>query len=199
MADQTSAGTKKVLMLTNKDHGQSNCFLATAHALATTDPSVEVHFATFKGFDKFIAEANEHIVKTNPSARPIVYQEVQGMSMAEGLNHHFERLDIPRKKEYLPLSYLASPLTTTNTLAAIRDTVYVLIPYSGPQIVEIYNSIVAILEDVKPDLIVLDCLFTPGLTALTKLGLPYICLSPNTCKDFSMSAQTKVTRMKLPG
>lgn len=198
MADQTSAGPK-VLMLTNKDHGQSNCFLATAHALLTTDPSVEVHFATFKGFDKFIDEANGHIVKTNPNSHPIIYEQIDGMSMAEGLNHHFERLDIPRKKEYLPLSYLASPLTTANTMAAIRDTVYVLIPYSGPQIVEIYKSIVGIIEKVKPDLIVLDCLFTPGLTALTHLNLPYICLSPNSCKDFSMSVQSKVTRMKLPG
>lgn len=186
-------------MLTNKDHGQSNCFLATAHALLTTDSSLEVHFATFKGYDKFIDETNEHIAMTNPNSNPIIYQPIDGMSMAEGLNHHFERLDIPRKKEYLPLSYLASPLTTGNTMAAIRDTVYVLIPYSGPQIVEIYNSIATIVDRVQPDLIVLDCLFTPGLTALTNLGLPYICLSPNTCKDFSMSAQSTITRMKLPG
>lgn len=200
MASQTPpTRPKKVLMLTNKDHGQSNCFLATAHAMLMIDPTAEVHFATFKGFESFIDGANENIQRSSPGANGIIYHTVQGLSMPEGMDNHFERLQIPRKDKYLPLSYLTGPLTTKNTMAAIRDTVAILIPYTGPEITEIYESCVDIIKKVQADIIILDCLFTPGLTALEHLGLPYVCLSPNTVKDFSMNSQTRVTRMRFPG
>ena len=44
---------RKILMLTNSEHGQANVFLATSRAILAIDPDVEIHFASFKAIPYF--------------------------------------------------------------------------------------------------------------------------------------------------
>jgi hypothetical protein len=81
-SDDTRLAPRKILLLTNVDRGQSNAFLATCHALLHADPDVELHFATFPGFDAAVR-------LTAPGSRPIVFHKIKGLSMTEGMEHYY--------------------------------------------------------------------------------------------------------------
>ncbi|KAK5663304.1 hypothetical protein OQA88_3732 [Cercophora sp. LCS_1] len=177
----------KVLLVTNVDRGQANSFLATCHALFQADADIELHFATFRGLEAALATTWQHARLTVPSARPIVFHEIKGLSMAEGLENTFTSREIPWNG-FLPDSY-TRPLGILNTTRAIRDTVPIFVPYDGPQLVEIVSSIIDIIKTVSADLVVVDALMTPALTACHHLDINFVCLSPNSAKEFSASRE----------
>ncbi|KAK7431023.1 hypothetical protein QQZ08_002553 [Neonectria magnoliae] len=182
---------KKVLMLTNIELGQSNVFLATAHALLHLNPHVKVHLATFGGLEESVASVSEHARKTTPRAQPIVYHRIQGMSMREGIQDYIERNKIPSRAGYYFPESFSVPLNFSVTKRALRDSIPIFVPYTGSQLVEIVSSLISIIQEVNADLVVVDALMTAGLTALEHLRVKYICLSPNTIKDFAASAQPR--------
>lgn len=189
MVAQTPSRPRKILLLTNIDRGEANVFLATSHALLQLDPDVEIHFATFGGLEESITSAWEHARQTAPQANPIIFHEIKGLSMAEGLKDYFTKnQQVPHRKGYLPESFLA-PLGFSNTKRAIRDMIPIFVPYSGPQLAEIFLSIVEIIEKVDADQVVVDSLMTAGLTACYHLGVKFTCLSPNAIKEFAASTQ----------
>jgi hypothetical protein len=189
MGHETPAEPRKILLITNVDRGQANAFLATCHALLHADPDVELHFATFPGFEAAVASTWRQARLTAPAARPIVFHKIKGLSMAEGVEHYFTSNKIQRRG-YLPDSYTA-PLGFFNTIQAIRDTVPVFVPYDGPQLTEIFSSIAEIITTVSADLVVVDTLMTAALTACCHLGVHFVCLSPNSIKDVAGSAQPR--------
>ncbi|KAK7418134.1 hypothetical protein QQX98_004109 [Neonectria punicea] len=182
---------KKVLMLTNIELGQSNVFLATAHALLHLDSRVEVHLATFGGLEESVASVSEHARETTPSAQPIVYHRIEGMSMREGIQDYIKRNKIPsRAGNYFPESFSA-PLNFSVTRRALSDSIPIFVPYTGKQLAEIVSSLISVIQEVNADLVVVDAIMTAGLTALWHLGVKHICLSANTIKDFAASAQPR--------
>ena len=184
---------RKVLMLTNIEHGQSNVFLATAQAILEADPGVEIHFATFRGFEGSVAEVSEYARRSTPMARPIVYHEIQGISGRQGLQNYIERHNIPARAGYFPDS-VSTHLSFSATKQAIKDFLPAFIPYTGQELGEIVTSIIGIIKDVNADLVVLDPLMTAGLTAVWHLQVKYMVLSPNTIKDFAASEQRRGIR-----
>ncbi|KAK3172949.1 hypothetical protein OEA41_006275 [Lepraria neglecta] len=188
MATQKPSIPKKILLLTNIDRGEANVFLATSHALLQADPDVKLHFATFGGFEASVISVWRHARRTLPYAKPITFHEIEGLPMAEALRQYFSRKEIPWRNNYLPESFLAPP-GLSNTPRAIRDTAPIFIPYSGPQLVDIFFSIVEIINKVAADLVVVDSLMTPALTACYHLGVKFTCLSPNAIKEFAASTQ----------
>lgn len=193
MTTQSTPVMRKILMLTNIEHGQSNVFLATAQAILEADPSVEIHFATFRGFEGSIAEVSEYARRSTPNARPIVYHEIQGISARQGLQNYIERHNIPAKPGYFPDS-VSTPLSFSATKQAIKDFLPAFIPYTGKELGDIVTSIIGIIKDVNADLVVLDPLMTAGLTAVWHLHAKYMILSPNTIKDFAASEQPRGVR-----
>ncbi|KAJ4172088.1 hypothetical protein NW754_007686 [Fusarium falciforme] len=186
-------GVRKVLMLTNIEHGQSNVFLATAQAILETHPGVEIHFATFRGLEGSVAEVSEYARRSKPMARPIVYHEIQGISGRQGLQNYIERHSIPARPGYFPAS-VSTPLSFSATKQAIKDFLPAFIPYTGEELGDIVTSIIGIVKDVNADLVVLDPLMTAGLTAVWHLHVKYMILSPNTIKDFAASEQPRGVR-----
>ncbi|EEU37048.1 uncharacterized protein NECHADRAFT_52204 [Fusarium vanettenii 77-13-4] len=182
--------TRKVLMLTNIEHGQSNVFLAAAQAILEADPSVEVHFATFRGLEGSVAEVSEYARGSTPGVRPIVYHEIQGLSYRQGLQNYTERHNIPARPGYFADS-VSTPLSFSATKQAIRDFLPAFIPYTGEELGEIVASIIGIIKDVNADLVVLDPLMTAGLTTVWHLQVKYMVLSPNTIKDFAAAGQPR--------
>ncbi|RYP63533.1 hypothetical protein DL771_009229 [Monosporascus sp. 5C6A] len=158
---------RRILLLTNVDRGEANIFLATCHALLHRDPDIELHFATLKGLEESITS-------------------IKGLSMADGLRHFFanRKSEIPLEDDYLPKSFL-KPLRLSSTKRAIHDSIPIFVPYEGPQLAEIFSSIVDIIKKVEADLVVVDMLMTAALTACYHLGIKFICLSPNAIKEFA--------------
>ncbi|GIK02013.1 hypothetical protein Aspvir_006056 [Aspergillus viridinutans] len=174
----TGSQGPKILLLTNSEFGEANVFLATSHAILQADPTVELHFATFGGLRESVAMVSQKIQATIPETKPIVFHKIHGLTMSESL----------RNAHPFPASFLAPP-GFLNTIRAIRDTVQIFVPYSGPQLVQIFLSIVGIINTVNADLIVVNSLMTTGLTACCHLGVKFACLSPNSIKDFAASKQ----------
>ncbi|KAM5349409.1 hypothetical protein ACJ41O_005914 [Fusarium nematophilum] len=193
MDPQHTIGDKapsKILMLTNIERGQSNVFLATAHALLHLSPHVEVHLATFEGLEEAVASVSEHALKSAPSAQPIVYHRIQGMSMREGIEDYVRRNKIASRDGYFPESF-STPLGFSATKRALRDAIPIFVPYTGRQLAQVVSSIIGITQDVDADLVVVDALMTAGLTALWHIGVKHICLSPNTIKECAGSRQPR--------
>lgn len=179
---------RRILLLTNVDRGEANVFLATAAALVETDSSVELHFATFPGLEEPVAAVSQNARRHAPDAREIVYHSISGLTMADGLKKYLAENNVPRKDDYLPLSFLA-PLRFSTTLKAIGDTIPIMVPYGSVDMAEIVSCIIDIINSVKADLVVVDTLMTAALTACYHLGVKFACLSPNAIKEFAAPVQ----------
>ena len=184
MAAPEPARSRRILLVTNIDRGEANVFLAVAHALARAEPPVQLHFASFTGLEASVASVWESARRAAPQAIPIVFHEIRGLPMAEGLRQYFSRKQVPVKENQLPASFMAAP-GLSNTTRAIRDAVPIFVPYSGPQLLEVFSSIVEIIKGVAADLVVVDSLMTAALTACYHLGVKFACLSPNAIKEFA--------------
>ncbi|KAK2592288.1 hypothetical protein QQS21_010008 [Conoideocrella luteorostrata] len=188
---------KKILLLTNKERGQANVFLATAQALIEQDPTVEIHFATFPGLENAISSVSNIVQRSHPAAKAIVIHRVEGISYFERTVKHMETAGM-RQKSGLPAS-LTKPLSFWNTLEAIKDAVPVFLPYNSEDISAVVLSIIDITHKVRPDLVVVDGFMSPALTAVYHLQIPFTCLSPNAIKDFAGKFQPRLSAIwKFP-
>ncbi|KAF7556680.1 hypothetical protein G7Z17_g1246 [Cylindrodendrum hubeiense] len=194
MTEQKSPRSRRILMLTNVERGEANVFMSTSHALIEADPDVEIHFATFAGLEADVAAVWDEARSKVPQAKPIVYHELTGVSMGTGVMQYFLRKNPDQKELTLPDSFMAKPGIST-TLQAIKDTIPIFIPYEGPQLVEIVNSIIEVIKKVDADLVVVNSLMTPGLTACYHLGIKFSCLSPNAIKEFAGPYQPRFANL----
>jgi hypothetical protein len=168
---------KKVLLTTNSEFGQANVFLAAGHALLSLDADVQVHYASFPALSKPVSAASDHAVRCSPKAHPFVFHPLDGLSMVDS----FEATD--------GLEAISKRPGLVNTPDYLRMTMKIVLPWTAPQFLTIFRSLVRIIEEVAPDLVVVDALFGPGLTACEHLGVKHVLLSPNTIKDMAMAFQ----------
>ncbi|RYP03313.1 hypothetical protein DL765_010540 [Monosporascus sp. GIB2] len=196
MAGENRPGQRRILLLTNVERGEANIFLATCHALLHREPNIELHFATFKGLEESITSVWETARLNLPQVKPIVFHQIKGLSMADGLRHFFanRESEIPLEDDYLPKSFL-KPLRLSSTKRAIHDSIPIFVPYEGPRLAEIFSSIVDIIKKVEADLVVVDTLMTAALTACYHLGIKFICLSPNAIKEFAAPLQPRAASL----
>ncbi|KAI8233352.1 hypothetical protein K4K54_010562 [Colletotrichum sp. SAR 10_86] len=172
---------RKVLMLTNSEYGQANIFLATCHALMGTAPDVEIHLASFAPIRTAVAAASEAGIKAHPNASSIEFHEIRG-------THYFKALLSPEVGGRRLLEIAPSVRTMPTVLRIIARAA---MPYTGPEMVENCNEIRRIIEEVEPDLTLVDNMFTPGLTIARHMGIKWMILSPNTLKDLALPLQPK--------
>ncbi|KAK0637054.1 hypothetical protein B0T17DRAFT_481394 [Bombardia bombarda] len=180
---------KRVLLLTNSEHGQANVYLATSYALLTLeDEDVEVHFASFDPIRKFVAATSQHAQRDNPRARPIVFHKIDGIDMVSA----WSRPEVTAEQQQLEKESMFMKIFLITQ--AIRRTLVLLkvtLPWTGPEFVQIFWSITEIVHTVQPDIIAVDPCLSPALTALRHIRAKFIILSPNTIKDFSMPLQPR--------
>lgn len=182
---KSQRGPKRVLLLTNSEHGQANVFLATAYALLTReDEEVEVHFASFPRIQKSVAETSEQVQRDRPGSRPIVFHTIHGKDMVTA----WTRPElIAEQRELGEQSSISLVDVVRRTLVLLKVT----LPWTGPEFVQIMRSIAGIVRAVQPDITAADPLFSPGVTVLAHLKARFIILSPNTIKDFAMPVQPR--------
>ncbi|PHH85599.1 hypothetical protein CDD83_194 [Cordyceps sp. RAO-2017] len=179
-----SGDSRRILMITNVEWGEANVFLATSRALLEIDSDVEIHCATFAGFEDQLIQVWKDARLTNPRAKSIVYHQIKGLGTLRQNSTQIRTPDGIIEQLLLPPSF-RTPLSLLTSIRAIRDAMGIFIPYTGPQIVEIISSLLDIIREVDADLVVVDSLMTAGLTACHHLGVKYTCLSPNSIKMFA--------------
>lgn len=62
-------------------------------------------------------------------------------------------------------------------------------PWEPEEVVDLYKQVVSIIEQVSPDLTIVDPLHLPALTAVYNLKVKWTVLAPNTIKDFAVPCQ----------
>ncbi|KAK4183479.1 hypothetical protein QBC35DRAFT_542994, partial [Podospora australis] len=175
---------KRVLLLTNSEHGQANVFLATSYALLTlSDEDVEVHFASFSPIKSFVDQISSHAQRTNNltalRSRSIIFHTINGIDMVSAWSR--PELDTERGR-----------LKNHHLLDAIRRMAVLLkvtLPWTGDEFVQIMQSVIDIVHRVRPDVVAADPVFSPAVTALRYINAKFLILSPNTIKDFAMPFQ----------
>jgi hypothetical protein len=172
---------KRILFLTNAEHGQASVHLATSHALLELyGEQVEIHIASFQPIEKAVKAATGYAAQKFPSCRPITFHRVRGIDMVAAWSRPELRLE----------EYNGLRPGFWNTPKFLKLLVSITSPWNGPEFVEIYKSIAETLEIVKPDVAAIDPAFAPALTACRHLDVKFVILAPNTIKDFSMAFQT---------
>jgi hypothetical protein len=179
----SKATPKRVLLLTNSEHGQANVFLATGYALLVLEgEDVEVHFASFPPIQPFVSITSQHAHHDKPGSLPIVFHTIKGVDMVSAWS----------RPEVLAEQAALTQPSIIPLIDAIKRTMVLLkvtLPWTGPEFVQIMKSVIEIVHDVQPDIIAVDPAFSPALTALRYIKAKFIVLSPNTIKDFAMPAQ----------
>jgi len=162
--ESSASEGRRVLFMTNAEAGQANVCLATAYSLQ--ELGAEVHFASF-------ARLRENVTTTLPGVH---FHELRGKDMKDLWS------------EDPNLGQQNSP-TIWNIGRFFRTIFRSIFPWSGPEFVEIYKSVIEILETIEPAMCVIDPALNPALTACQAVDQPFIILSPNTIKDFALGAQ----------
>ncbi|KAK4225652.1 hypothetical protein QBC38DRAFT_482415 [Podospora fimiseda] len=174
---------KKILITTNWEVGQSNVCLAVAHALVQADPTAQVHFASQEPIREAFKITADHAKQQFPSSKPIIFHPIAGKSMVDALLHAEPTIQL--------FEATSRPPTFLNIINIISKIMTTLLPWTAEDFCQSYNSLVEIINTVQPDLVVTDCLFSPGLTVCSHLNLKHVVISPNTLKDFCVSSQPR--------
>ncbi|CAM1508913.1 Fc.00g026520.m01.CDS01 [Cosmosporella sp. VM-42] len=176
---------RKVLVLTNAELGQANVFIATIHALLERDPSVEVHVASFPRLEKTMKSALGS-VEAGPDGKQtaITFHSLPGRAMFECLNS-----DKDPSNRIFSVSLLKPGFW--HTPASIRFiTTKAFLCWSPEEFTAVFNDICGIIEDVAPGAVLVDQIFSPGLTAAKHMKCivastyTLAVLSPNSLKDY---------------
>lgn len=177
------AAPRKILFLCSSDYGQANVILATAHAvLAAAGSNVELHIGSEERMEPQVQNATRLADEMLREAAPyqIRFHGIVGASQFQamsrpvaGIMHSWE----------LPLPNFA------NAARFMKRFPYGAVPWEPSELVDMYAQVVKIIEEVNPDLTVVDPLHVPALTAAYNLKLKWTVLAPNTIKDFAVPLQ----------
>ncbi|KAM3558784.1 hypothetical protein ARSEF4850_004444 [Beauveria asiatica] len=172
------AEAKKIPMLTNSEHGQANVFLATAHELLQLDQTAKVYICSFPALGPSVDSIRE-LNNKKPAGSRLEFISLAGPSWKDALfgrpEHQFQELNDIRP-------------TVWNVAKAAKLT-RIACPWTAEELCSLVKEIEKIIENVNPDLTVVDNLFTPAVTICYKLKPQWMVLSPNTYKEFALAKQ----------
>ncbi|KAJ3488220.1 hypothetical protein NLG97_g6239 [Lecanicillium saksenae] len=175
---KATSSKKKVLMLTNSEHGQANVFLATAHELLQLDAKLEVHICSFQSLEEPVS-AIRHLNGGQLENSRLKFVSLAGPSWKEALfgrpEHQFQELNDIRP-------------TVWNVAKAAKLT-RIACPWTTEELCGLVKDIEKVIQDLSPDITLVDNLFTPAVTICYKLKPKWMVLSPNTYKEFALAHQ----------
>ncbi|ATY63705.1 UDP-glucoronosyl and UDP-glucosyl [Cordyceps militaris] len=169
---------KKILMLTNSEHGQANVFLATAHEILQIDDTAQIYICSFPALEQSVDDIRTLHGDRSADAR-LNFVKLSGPSWKTALfgrtEHQFQELNDIRP-------------TIWNVAKAAKLT-RIACPWTSEELCGLVKEIEKVMGDLQPDLIVVDNLFTPAVTICYKLKPNWMVLSPNTYKEFALAKQ----------
>lgn len=179
----------RILLATNSERGQCGVFLATARALLRADHHVDLHFASFANLQKDVEAISDDVVRGDPAAKRITFQTIDAKTHREVVTASI--VAKYGKDAPFPTPAMCRPLSITTTMEALQDVCGFLLGWEGPEFMKVLDSFNDIIESAAPDLIIVDALMTPGVTAAWNSGIPFSYLSPNSIKEAAAKAQPR--------
>ncbi|OAQ96797.1 hypothetical protein LLEC1_06970 [Akanthomyces lecanii] len=186
----------RILFATNVERGQCGVFLATVNALLRSRPEADLHLASFPSLEKEVRSISDEAVRVKAGTKPVAFHAIQGQTHAEAV--------VARNAEKygegsaVPPPAFSRPLDASTTMATIRDLCSYLLGWDGPGFMQVYESVSGIIQAVQPDLIIVDVLLSPAISAAWNSGVKFSYLSPNAIKDFAASYQPLAMMWKWP-
>jgi len=183
------AHTRKILFVTNAESGQANTILAMALE-ALTRPHVEVHIASFpilkQRVERLSQKLNFHALDGKDLLEALT-STPQGL-LEDNLSHP------PTRKSFAPygrsLGLIMSGWDGECTFRSLSGCGWYLIaPTFDPAYMRIYDSIVKVIEELNPGLVIVDSLLNPGLDACHSLNRKFVLNSPNCPIDVARTQQ----------
>jgi hypothetical protein len=170
---------KRILLISNYEYGHSNTFLAVTKELLLFNDDLELHYASFEELEERVKEISDSL-KDNSKSTTLQFHKLSGIGLLLAT--------LRRNPELWKLYEVKSGFF--NTLQIIDNHIVTMMnPYTGNEYIEVLNSILSVLEEVEPDLVVFDNALPPAMTACVKVGVKYMVLSPNTLKDLLAPTQ----------
>lgn len=169
---------KRLLLLTNSEHGQANVFLAVSYALLQNVPPPELHVASFEYLKPLALECSQQALKNAASAgtKGILFHTLPEPSIQNAMARNTD----------VDMAAFRRPPGIANTTRALKNFIGLTCPWGHNEFISLFKSIVDIIQKVDPDLVVVDNLLSPAMTALRHLEKRHVVLSPNTIKDWAL-------------
>ncbi|MCJ1306440.1 hypothetical protein MMC25_000082 [Agyrium rufum] len=187
------SGKKKVLLMTCSEYGQSNVVLALADELLARN-QVSVHVASFAALKPRISElsaasttsaygnTSQSPLSTAPNHASVAeFHLLPGPSMVDGLMFNGGLSTL----EHAP------GLRAGGAMKAFSYAHDVLIPWKAADYLATCETCMKIIEDLKPDLIVVDTLLSQGVDACRNLGRSYMIITPLGINETAKYALTR--------
>jgi hypothetical protein len=169
---------KKVLFISNVENGLANVLLATSHATVADHPEVDVYYLSFPRLEKTVRELSDSALALTPSAQPIKFENISGVSY--GYNFETTGFNIDDTINHPGIGGMSKFLDNLESF---------LMPWTGPQYVEIYRDLVEKINRIDPDVIALDTMLPPAVDATRNLGRKHVMMSANQLKDHFAQSQ----------
>jgi hypothetical protein len=180
-----SPARPKILLVSNAERGQCNVYIATARAVLRADPTVDLHFASYAQLQDEIRGVSDDAQRREPGIKPISWHTITGPTHLECVLATGAKLypGLDEEETQWGTPNFVLPLSMSVTMAATRDLANGLMGWDGPSFMKVHDSVKAICDEVMPDLIVIDPLMAPAITAAWYHESPMCALSPNAIKE----------------
>ncbi|KKA21226.1 UDP-glucoronosyl and UDP-glucosyl transferase family protein [Rasamsonia emersonii CBS 393.64] len=177
----------KVLFIANAERGQANVHLATAHALIVNHhDSIQVHFASFSALEDAVDRVSRQAIRNISGSDAAAGTAVQGITF-HPIRATSYKDAVTRNGVTMATIRHAPGLRGAATFFWIIE--HTMVPWTGPEYVEVCNSLRQITAEVDPALVVVDTFFAPGIGAVQALDRSHVLLSPNSAKDTFATGQ----------
>ncbi|KAH7310458.1 hypothetical protein B0I35DRAFT_378169 [Stachybotrys elegans] len=181
---------KRLLFFTNSDYGQANVVLATAHALGLTHHDVEIHIASFPDLRPGVEDACSFMQATAAKQglkmpKPFVFHAMQGSSWGPAM----------KRPDTAIFKTLELAPGFVNAAKAVALLPAIMIPWEPEEFLQIYQDTERILDQVGPDLTIVEPLCTQALTLCHYRNAKWMVLTPNTIKDFAIPMQPNLAAL----
>ena len=186
--DDATIQARKILFVTNSESGQANTILAMALE-ATIRPHVEVHLASFPALKRRVERLSPK-VNFHPLDGKGLLETIAARGLAEEMHPH-----PPTTKSYEPYGRMLALLVTgwdgecafyfLLQMWVVTDMRRLF----GSAYVRLCDSIKGIIEELNPDLVVVDSLLNAGFDACHFLNRRFVTSSPNTPMDIARAHQ----------
>jgi hypothetical protein len=191
---------RNILMLTNSEYGQANIFMATAHSLLEKDPDVAIHIASYAELKPAVEGAAAFTRSTNKSAteQSIRFRSLPGMPMFTALEQEKD----PAKNWFHATSLSPGFWNTPGVI--IQYLRYLLLCWPADDFTMTFQAICDLIQELRPDVVAVDNLFAPGLTAAIHMShretpesapggrqYPLTVLNPNSFRDWTSHVEPR--------
>lgn len=171
-----ASGRRNILFITNSALRRSTVSMAVAHEFLLR-PEYDVHLASFASLAKAVTDLNVRSKALSDRASEVTFHTIAGKSMKEAAGRETEFIEMHR------LGFRGAIEAYNKVLPAAFAS------WNGSEYMIVYSSCVEIIENVNPDILVVDPLFSHGVDACQTLSRKFIILSPNTFKDHAIREQ----------